>query len=68
MHMKFALLNYMLSVQVNYNRDLVNLMGQIREVISTLLCSKGVKDQTVTHKLDKFVQKLEQYSGPKGLM
>ncbi|XP_065904261.1 midasin-like isoform X2 [Dysidea avara] len=48
--------------QVNYNRDLVNLVGRLKEVISHCLCCGEVKDQTVTHKLNEFVQELEQCS------
>jgi len=53
---------------VNYNRDLVNLLGQLREAISHLLCCEEIKDQAVTQKLNQFSQELEQYSVAKGLM
>ena len=57
-----------LLIQVNYNRDLVNLLGQLREAISHLLCCEEIKDQAVTQKLNQFSQELEQYSVAKGLM
>ena len=59
---------YILLIQVNYNRDLVNLLGQIREVVSHLLCCEEIKDQTITQKLNQFSQELEQCSVTKGLM
>ena len=59
---------YVLLIQVNYNRDLVNLLGQIREVVSHLLCCEEIKDQAITQKLNQFSQELEQCSVAKGLM
>ena len=53
---------------MNYNRDLVNLVGKLKEVISHCLCCGEVKDQTVTCKLNECVKELEQCSVAKGLI